>query len=50
MAVEAVSRGLEMKVELVQLAGRDGDTAYNLQRTIEAIYASARTGGWTRLG
>jgi len=37
MAVEAVSRGLEMKVELVQLAGRDGDTAYNLQRTIEAI-------------
>jgi len=26
-----------MKVELVQLAGRDGDTAYNLQRTIEAI-------------
>jgi len=37
MAVEAVNRGLEMKVELVQLAGRDGDTAYNLQRTIEAI-------------
>lgn len=26
-----------MKVELVQLAGRDGDTAHNLQRTIEAI-------------
>ncbi|WNW10302.1 carbon-nitrogen hydrolase family protein [Pseudomonas sp. DTU_2021_1001937_2_SI_NGA_ILE_001] len=26
-----------MKVELVQLAGRDGDTAYNLQRTLEAI-------------
>lgn len=26
-----------MKVELVQLAGRDGDTAYNLQRTLAAI-------------
>lgn len=26
-----------MKVELVQLAGRDGDTAYNLERTLKAI-------------
>lgn len=26
-----------MKLELVQLAGRDGDTAYNLRRTLEAI-------------
>ncbi|MDH4557829.1 carbon-nitrogen hydrolase family protein [Pseudomonas sp. BN417] len=26
-----------MKLELVQLAGRDGDTAYNLQRTLDAI-------------
>lgn len=26
-----------MKVELVQMAGRDGDTAYNLQRTLAAI-------------
>lgn len=26
-----------MNVELVQLAGRDGDTAYNLQRTVDAI-------------
>ncbi|WP_028633973.1 MULTISPECIES: carbon-nitrogen hydrolase family protein [Pseudomonas] len=26
-----------MKVELIQLAGSDGDTAYNLQRTVEAI-------------
>ncbi|MHC5352129.1 carbon-nitrogen hydrolase family protein [Pseudomonas sp. A46] len=30
-----------MKVELVQLAGRDGDTAYNLERTLEAIAACA---------
>ncbi|AIR91034.1 carbon-nitrogen hydrolase family protein [Pseudomonas cremoricolorata] len=30
-----------MKVELVQLAGRDGDTAYNLERTLQAIHASA---------
>ncbi|KAF1054442.1 MAG: (R)-stereoselective amidase [Stenotrophomonas maltophilia] len=30
-----------MKVELVQLAGRDGDTAYNLARTLEAIAACA---------
>ncbi len=28
-----------MKLELVQMAGRDGDTAYNLQRTLEAIAA-----------
>ncbi|WPN27707.1 carbon-nitrogen hydrolase family protein [Pseudomonas sp. P5_109] len=26
-----------MKLELVQLAGRDGDTAYNLRRTLDAI-------------
>lgn len=26
-----------MKIELVQLDGRDGDTAYNLQRTLHAI-------------
>ncbi|MCE7761344.1 carbon-nitrogen hydrolase [Pseudomonas putida] len=26
-----------MKLELVQLAGRDGDTAYNLRRTLNAI-------------
>lgn len=26
-----------MKIELVQLAGRDGDTAYNLNRTLQAI-------------
>ncbi|AOE84214.1 carbon-nitrogen hydrolase family protein [Pseudomonas sp. TCU-HL1] len=30
-----------MKVELVQLAGRDGDTAYNLERTLRAIAACA---------
>ncbi|GLU39356.1 carbon-nitrogen hydrolase family protein [Pseudomonas sp. NBRC 100443] len=30
-----------MKVELVQLAGRDGDTAYNLGRTLAAIRACA---------
>ncbi len=30
-----------MKVELVQLAGRDGDTAYNLERTLEAIAGCA---------
>lgn len=30
-----------MKVELVQLAGRDGDTAYNLARALEAIAACA---------
>lgn len=30
-----------MKVELVQLTGRDGDTAYNLQRTLAAIAACA---------
>lgn len=28
-----------MKVELIQLAGRDGDTAYNLERTLAAINA-----------
>ncbi|BAU75785.1 carbon-nitrogen hydrolase family protein [Metapseudomonas furukawaii] len=28
-----------MKLELVQMAGRDGDTAYNLQRTLDAIAA-----------
>jgi len=28
-----------MKVELVQLAGRDGDTAYNLSRALDAIAA-----------
>lgn len=26
-----------MKLELVQLAGRDGDTAYNLRRILDAI-------------
>lgn len=26
-----------MKIELVQLSGRDGDTAYNLDRTLQAI-------------
>lgn len=26
-----------MKLELVQLAGRDGDTAYNLSRTLDAV-------------
>ncbi|RJG14144.1 carbon-nitrogen hydrolase [Pseudomonas cavernicola] len=30
-----------MKVELAQLAGRDADTAYNLQRALDAIAASA---------
>ncbi|WP_434771931.1 carbon-nitrogen hydrolase family protein [Pseudomonas entomophila] len=30
-----------MNVELIQLAGRDGDTAYNLARTLEAIHACA---------
>ncbi|MBF8779795.1 carbon-nitrogen hydrolase family protein [Pseudomonas fulva] len=30
-----------MKVELIQLAGRDGDTAYNLERTLEAIHGCA---------
>lgn len=30
-----------MKIELVQLAGRDGDTAYNLQRTLHAIATCA---------
>ncbi|MDH4581930.1 carbon-nitrogen hydrolase family protein [Pseudomonas sp. BN415] len=30
-----------MKVELVQLAGRDGDTAYNLERTLQAIAGCA---------
>ena len=26
-----------MNIELVQLAGRDGDTAYNLDRVLEAL-------------
>ena len=30
-----------MKVELIQLAGRDGDTAYNLARALQAIAACA---------
>ncbi len=30
-----------MKLELVQLAGRDGDTAYNLQRILKAIATCA---------
>lgn len=30
-----------MKVELAQLAGRDNDTAYNLERTLKAIAACA---------
>ncbi len=30
-----------MKIELVQLAGRDGDTAYNLERTLQAIATCA---------
>ena len=30
-----------MKVELAQLAGRDNDTAYNLERALKAIAACA---------
>ena len=30
-----------MKIELVQLGGRDGDTAYNLERTLQAIATCA---------
>lgn len=30
-----------MKIELMQLAGRDGDTAYNLRRALEAIATCA---------
>jgi (R)-amidase len=30
-----------MKIELLQMAGRDGDTAYNLERTLQAIASSA---------
>ncbi|CAI8850829.1 Carbon-nitrogen hydrolase [Pseudomonas sp. IT-P253] len=30
-----------MKIELVQLTGRDGDTAYNLDRTLQAIATCA---------
>jgi (R)-amidase len=30
-----------MKIELVQLSGRDGDTAYNLERTLQAIATCA---------
>lgn len=30
-----------MKVELAQLEGRDGDTAYNLERTVQAIETAA---------
>jgi len=30
-----------MKIELVQLTGRDGDTAYNLERTLQAIATCA---------
>ena len=30
-----------MKIELVQLAGRDGDIAYNLSRTLNAIATCA---------
>ena len=30
-----------MKVELAQLAGRDNDTAYNLERALAAIAACA---------
>ena len=30
-----------MKLELIQMAGRDGDVAYNLQRTLDAIAACA---------
>ena len=30
-----------MKVELAQLAGRDNDTAYNLERTLAAIAGCA---------
>lgn len=37
----AASSGAKMKVELIQLAGRDGDTAYNLERTLEAIHSCA---------
>jgi (R)-amidase len=28
---------MKLKLDIVQLAGRDGDTHYNLQRTLEAI-------------
>ncbi|MCF4998748.1 carbon-nitrogen hydrolase [Pseudomonas syringae] len=30
-----------MKIELVQISGRDGDTAYNLERTLQAIATRA---------
>jgi hypothetical protein len=30
-----------MKIEIVQLAGRDGDTVYNLNRTLRAIATCA---------
>ena len=30
-----------MKIELVQLSGRDGDTAYNLKRAVQAIASCA---------
>ena len=30
-----------MKLELIQMAGRDGDVAYNLQRTLDAVAACA---------
>ena len=32
---------MKLKLDIVQLAGRDGDTRYNLQRTLEAITACA---------
>lgn len=30
-----------MKIEIVQIAGRDGDTAYNVKRVLEAIASAA---------
>ncbi|KVC55290.1 carbon-nitrogen hydrolase family protein [Burkholderia pseudomultivorans] len=32
---------MKLKLDIVQLAGRDGDTRYNLQRTLDAIAACA---------
>ncbi|QVN19509.1 carbon-nitrogen hydrolase family protein [Burkholderia pyrrocinia] len=32
---------MKLKLDIVQLAGRDGDTHYNLQRTLEAIATTA---------
>ncbi|MPV56125.1 carbon-nitrogen hydrolase, partial [Burkholderia sp. BE24] len=32
---------MKLKLDIDQLAGRDGDTPYNLQRTLDAIAACA---------